>query len=91
MNDLFNSGEDQDLQDHDDDATEGDSRQRPRSPLAVRMRPRSLDEVVGQQHLLAPGSPLRTLAEAPQGGPAGPSSVMLWGPPGTGKRLSRTS
>ncbi|WP_418910596.1 replication-associated recombination protein A [Arthrobacter koreensis] len=86
MNDLFNSGEDQDLQDHDDDAAaEGDVRQRPRSPLAVRMRPRSLDEVVGQQHLLAPGSPLRTLAEAPQGGPAGPSSVMLWGPPGTGK------
>ncbi|MHA7264600.1 replication-associated recombination protein A [Arthrobacter sp. TMN-37] len=50
------------------------------------MRPRSLDEVVGQQHLLGPGSPLRTLAgDAASGGPAGPSSVVLWGPPGTGK------
>jgi len=59
---------------------------RPRSPLAVRMRPRSLDEVVGQQHLLQPGSPLRMLAAGGSAaGPAGPSSVMLWGPPGTGK------
>ena len=59
---------------------------RPRSPLAVRMRPRSLDEVVGQQHLLQPGSPLRILAAGGSAdGPAGPSSVMLWGPPGTGK------
>ncbi len=64
----------------------GSSLQRPRSPLAVRMRPRTLDEVVGQQHLLGPGSPLRTLAgDTPSGGPAGPSSVVLWGPPGTGK------
>ena len=52
----------------------------------MRMRPRSLDEVVGQQHLLGPGSPLRTLAgDTASGGPAGPSSVVLWGPPGTGK------
>ena len=59
---------------------------RPRSPLAVRMRPRSLDEVVGQQHLLQPGSPLRILAAGGSAaGPVGPSSVMLWGPPGTGK------
>ena len=59
---------------------------RPRSPLAVRMRPRSLDEVVGQQHLLGPGSPLQMLAAGGNaGGPAGPASVMLWGPPGTGK------
>lgn len=58
----------------------------PRSPLAVRMRPRTLDEVVGQQHLLQPGSPLRLLAAGGSGsGPAGPSSVILWGPPGTGK------
>ncbi len=51
-------------------------------PLAVRMRPRSLDEVVGQQHLLGAGSPLRRLA-ATGNGPA--VSVILWGPPGTGK------
>lgn len=49
------------------------------------MRPRSLDEVAGQQHLLKPGSPLRQLAEAEAEGPAGLSSVILWGPPGTGK------
>ncbi len=55
------------------------------SPLAVRMRPRTLDEVVGQQHLLKPGSPLRRLVAEGAGGPAGPSSVILWGPPGTGK------
>ncbi|MGW7520636.1 replication-associated recombination protein A [Streptomyces sp. NPDC054796] len=55
------------------------------SPLAVRMRPRTLDDVVGQQHLLRPGSPLRRLVGEAGGGPAGPSSVMLWGPPGTGK------
>ncbi|MFC8227904.1 replication-associated recombination protein A [Streptomyces sp. NPDC057287] len=55
------------------------------SPLAVRMRPRTLEEVVGQQHLLKPGSPLRRLVGEGSGGPAGPSSVILWGPPGTGK------
>ncbi|WP_441327447.1 replication-associated recombination protein A [Kocuria sp.] len=54
------------------------------APLAVRMRPRSLDEVVGQKHLLKAGSPLQVLAGADRG-PAGPSSIMLWGPPGTGK------
>ncbi|MER5490847.1 replication-associated recombination protein A [Streptomyces sp. NPDC002490] len=54
-------------------------------PLAVRMRPRSLDEVLGQQHLLKPGAPLRRLVGEGGGGPAGPSSVILWGPPGTGK------
>lgn len=48
-------------------------------PLAVRMRPRTLDEIVGQQHLLAPGSPLRRLAAGE------PMSVFLWGPPGVGK------
>lgn len=55
------------------------------SPLAVRMRPRTLDDVVGQQHLLKPGSPLRRLVGEGTGGPAGPASVILWGPPGTGK------
>ena len=54
------------------------------APLAVRMRPRSLDEVVGQQHLLRPGSPLRVLAADSEGG-GGAVSVILWGPPGTGK------
>ena len=51
------------------------------APLAVRMRPRSLDDVVGQSGLLVPGSPLRQLAESSSGG----ASVILWGPPGTGK------
>lgn len=60
------------------------SGRRRHTPLAVRMRPRSLDEVVGQKHLLDEGSPLRVLAEGSRG-PAGPSSVILWGPPGTGK------
>ncbi|MFN2479726.1 MAG: replication-associated recombination protein A [Pseudonocardiaceae bacterium] len=50
------------------------------APLAVRMRPATLAEVVGQDHLLAPGSPLRRLVE---GGSA--ASVILYGPPGTGK------
>ncbi len=49
------------------------------SPLAVRLRPTTLDEIVGQQHLLGPGSPLRRLADGQ------PMSVFLWGPPGVGK------
>jgi putative ATPase len=53
-------------------------------PLAVRMRPREIDELVGQAQLLTPGSPLRRLAEGTSGR-AGPASVILWGPPGTGK------
>ncbi|MFB2581987.1 replication-associated recombination protein A [Herbiconiux sp. P15] len=53
-------------------------------PLAVRMRPRSLDEVAGQKHLLRPGSPLVNLA-SDTGGASGSVSVILWGPPGTGK------
>lgn len=58
---------------------------RSKAPLAVRMRPKSLEEVVGQTHLTAPGSPLAVLASA-QGELAGsPVSVILWGPPGTGK------
>ncbi len=52
----------------------------PSTPLAVRMRPRSLDELVGQDHLLAAGSPLRRLVEADQS-----TALLLWGPPGTGK------
>nr|WP_202512471.1 replication-associated recombination protein A [Streptomyces sp. SID3343] len=54
------------------------------APLAVRMRPRDLDEVVGQRHLLGDGSPLRRLVSS-ESGVTAPSSVILWGPPGTGK------
>ncbi|WP_035810155.1 MULTISPECIES: replication-associated recombination protein A [Micrococcales] len=70
----------------DDDGADGAAtgRRGPASPLAVRMRPRTVDEIVGQQHALKPGSPLRVLA-GEDAGPAGPSSVILWGPPGTGK------
>jgi putative ATPase len=50
------------------------------APLAARLRPQSLDEVVGQDHLLGPGKPLRRLIETDR-----LSSVILWGPPGTGK------
>ena len=52
----------------------------PSAPLAVRMRPRTLDEVIGQEHLLRENSPLRRLVEG-----RGGSSVILYGPPGTGK------
>src|SRR5258708_6154822 len=50
------------------------------APLAARMRPRSMDELVGQEHVVGPGSPLRALIETDP-----LSSVILWGPPGTGK------
>ncbi|MDP5226064.1 MULTISPECIES: replication-associated recombination protein A [Arthrobacter] len=79
MADLFS-------QDEPGDSPENGTRTHAAAPLAVRMRPRTVDDVVGQQHLLRPGQPLRTLAES--GGepsPVGPSSLILWGPPGTGK------
>jgi putative ATPase len=69
---------------------EGASASRPGAPLAVRMRPRTLDELVGQRHLLEPGSPLRRLVDGGAEGPAGASSVILWGPPGTGKTTLAT-
>lgn len=50
------------------------------APLAARMRPRTLDEVVGQDTLLAPGAPLRVAIERRE-----PGSILLWGPPGSGK------
>ncbi len=61
-----------------DDAADGATRAV--APLAVRMRPRNLDEVLGQPHLTGAGSPLRTLVDRDA-----PMSVLLWGPPGTGK------
>ena len=55
-------------------------RLRTRAPLAARLRPRTLDEIVGQDHLVGPGRPLRELIASDR-----LSSVILWGPPGTGK------
>ena len=56
------------------------------APLAARMRPRSLDEILGQDALLRAGSPLQKLAEPVQDGKTlSATSVILWGPPGTGK------
>ena len=77
MADLFSA-------DGDDDVVVAGQPGRPVAPLAVRMRPLVLDDVVGQGHLLSTGSPLRRLVEGGDGR-AGPSSVVLWGPPGTGK------
>jgi len=57
-----------------------DRRLATQAPLAARLRPRTLDEIVGQRHLVAPGAPLRVLVESDRLG-----SVILWGPPGTGK------
>ena len=51
-----------------------------RAPLAERLRPKSLDEVVGQGHLTGPGSPLRTAVEKRRAG-----AIIFWGPPGSGK------
>ncbi len=75
MNDLFG----------DEDARESHQGERPKppavgAPLAERMRPRTLDEVVGQDAILAPGRPLREAIERDT-----LQSIILWGPPGTGK------
>lgn len=76
MSDLFSAAP---------DATDaGDAGGALVAPLAVRMRPTSLEEVQGQREALRPGSPLRRLIEG-GGGAAGPLSAILWGPPGTGK------
>lgn len=66
MPDLFDYGREQ--------------RQRTTAPLAVRMRPRTLDEFIGQEHIIGPGRLLRRAIEADQ-----LTSIILWGPPGTGK------
>ena len=69
---LFDTGDDRGAQRTPVPAAE--------APLAVRMRPRSLDELVGQQHLLGEGSTLRTAIETGE-----PHSMILYGPPGSGK------
>ncbi len=56
------------------------SPQAPQAPLAERLRPKTLDEVIGQQHLLGPGKPLRVAFDSGR-----LHSMILWGPPGTGK------
>ena len=71
--DLFDS-------DGGDVEPQGEERMSAAAPLAARMRPRDLDEFVGQQHLLAPGRALRELIERDAVG-----SLIFWGPPGTGK------
>jgi putative ATPase len=80
VGDLFSPDPDEGPADVD---AEGTARE-PGLPLAVRMRPRTLEEIVGQSHLLGPGSPLRRLLADPDG-VTGPTSLMLWGPPGSGK------
>jgi len=61
-------------------SAEREARRAAAEPLAARMRPRTLDEVVGQRHLLAPGAAFATMVRAGR-----PLSMILWGPPGTGK------
>ena len=56
-----------------------------RAPLAARMRPHTLDDIIGQRHLVGPGAPLRALIEADR-----LTSAILWGPPGTGKTTLAT-
>ena len=58
----------------------GHGRSVEKPPLAERMRPKTIDEVIGQKHLLGPGMPLRTAFESGH-----PHSMILWGPPGVGK------
>ena len=57
-----------------------EQRLRSQAPLAARLRPRTIDEVVGQDHLVGPGRPLRRLVEQDR-----LTSAIFWGPPGTGK------
>lgn len=69
----------------DDDLFTALADERLRLPLAARMRPRSLSEVVGQHRATAEGSPLRRLVAPPNDSSITPASVLLWGPPGCGK------
>lgn len=59
---------------------QNDDRKKANAPLAERMRPKTLEDFVGQEHLLGPGAPLRKMIESDQ-----IPSMILWGPPGTGK------
>ena len=61
-------------------AVAADEQRRARAPLAARLRPRTIADVVGQDHLVGPGKPLRRLVETDR-----LTSALLWGPPGTGK------
>jgi putative ATPase len=61
-------------------AVAAEQQRRARAPLAARLRPRTIDDVVGQDHLVGPGKPLRRLVETDR-----LTSALLWGPPGTGK------
>ena len=61
-------------------AVAAEEQRRSRAPLAARLRPRTIDDVVGQDHLVGPGKPLRRLVDTDR-----LSSALLWGPPGTGK------
>ncbi len=61
-------------------AAAADEQRRARAPLAARLRPRTLDDVVGQAHLVGPGRPLRVLVDTDR-----LTSALFWGPPGTGK------
>ena len=81
MADLFSAAHES-----DDDGPSGTvAAPRASAPLAVRMRPRTLEEVLGQRHLMRPGSPLRKLAEPDPGSPAGPRSGIRNRPPGRGQ------
>ncbi|RSX56390.1 replication-associated recombination protein A [Bifidobacterium samirii] len=68
----------------------GDGDERTTRPLAVRMRPTSVDDVVGQSRVLGEGSPLRRLANPASASLTAPSSVILFGPPGVGKTTLAT-
>jgi putative ATPase len=61
-------------------AAAAEETRRVRAPLAARLRPKSIDDIVGQEHLVGPGRPLRCLVETDR-----LNSALLWGPPGTGK------
>jgi len=82
---LFGPDTEPDPSDEGESVVAGTATVDPQAPLAVRMRPRTLDEVVGQSHLLGAGAPLRRLVEG-----GSPSSMLLYGPPGTGKTTLAT-
>jgi len=78
--DLFEEGGEAAPAAHVSELAGGDELPDPGAPLAARMRPRTLDEFRGQEHLLGPGKAIRAMLDAGQ-----PTSMILWGPPGSGK------